>query len=54
LELIEPPAELVTVTLQSGENGTRAVNKDVPQIRIPALADAEQLRLSAGRMLFRH
>jgi hypothetical protein len=39
------------MTLQTEQHGTRPVNQKGTQVRVAALADAKQIRLSAGGAL---
>ena len=50
-QLIHPRVQCQSVSMGLGENGSRAMDEQTPEIRIAAFADPEQLRLSSGRVL---
>ena len=51
MELIKPVAEAMAITAYVHQCGTRPLNEEAPKIRVPALADTEELGFAAGGML---
>ncbi len=53
-QAVEPWSEWRALSLDDEDGGSRTTHKQIPQIGVAALADAEKSRLATGRVLPGH